>query len=60
VELEVRADLKTPPGQVHLPFDPENEKLAAFAAAAERPEGWPLDLRRLSALDGVTAPGGEG
>jgi NADH dehydrogenase/NADH:ubiquinone oxidoreductase subunit G len=60
VELEVRADLKTPPGQVHLPFDPENEKLAAFAAAAERPEGWPIDFRRLSALDGVTAPGGEG
>jgi len=60
IELSVKADLKTPPGAVHLPYDPEDEKLAAFAADAERPEGWPLDLLRLSAVEGLAPAGGEG
>lgn len=60
IELGVKADLKTPPGAVHLPYDPEDEKLAAFAAGAERPEGWPLDLLRLSALEGLAPAEGEG
>jgi predicted molibdopterin-dependent oxidoreductase YjgC len=39
--IAVRADWRTPPGQLYLPLDSGNEQLAAFSRAAVRPEGWP-------------------
>jgi hypothetical protein len=47
----VKPDLKTPLGQVHLPFDPADDEMVSFASAAERPDGWPADCRRLTALE---------
>jgi predicted molibdopterin-dependent oxidoreductase YjgC len=57
LERKVRGDLKVPPGQVHLPFDGASGDDVAFAAAAERPAGWPAVERR---LDGIEKVGGEG
>ena len=50
VTVPVRADWRTPPGQLYLPLDPGNEQLAAFARAAVRPEGWPLACVHLTGL----------
>jgi anaerobic selenocysteine-containing dehydrogenase len=60
IELTLRADLKTPPGQAHLPFDPEDAALMSFALSAERPEGWPADHLRLAGLERASGPAGEG
>ncbi len=48
---QVKADLKTPPGQVHLPCDPADAEMAAFVGESERPEGWPATLRKLAGLE---------
>ncbi len=50
VIVRVRADWRTPPGQLYLPFDPLDPELAAFARGAERPAGLPLACVRLSGL----------
>ena len=50
VTVPVRADWRTPPGQLYLPLDPGNEQLAAFARAAVRLEGWPLTCIHLTGL----------
>ena len=57
LQRTVRSDLKVPPGQVHLPFDGARGDDVAFAAAAERPAGWPAVARR---LDGIEKISGEG
>jgi NADH dehydrogenase/NADH:ubiquinone oxidoreductase subunit G len=56
---QVKADLKTPPGMVHLPCDPADAGMAAFVGKAERPEGWPATLRKLAGLERVAAEGKE-
>jgi NADH dehydrogenase/NADH:ubiquinone oxidoreductase subunit G len=48
---QVKADLKTPPGLVHLPCDPADAEMAAFVGEAERPDGWPATLRKLGGLE---------
>jgi predicted molibdopterin-dependent oxidoreductase YjgC len=48
--IAVRADWRTPPGQLYLPLEPGNEQLAAFARAAIRPEGWPLACIHLAGI----------
>jgi len=48
--IAVRADWRTPPGQLYLPLEPGNEQLAAFARAAVRPAGWPLACVHLTGL----------
>ena len=58
VDVTVRADLKTPRGQIHLPFDPADRELGEFAKAAERGEGWPATVVRFSSLE-KTGSGGE-
>jgi predicted molibdopterin-dependent oxidoreductase YjgC len=50
VTIAVRADWRTPPGQLYLPLEPGNEQLAAFARAAVRPEGWPLACIHLTGI----------
>jgi predicted molibdopterin-dependent oxidoreductase YjgC len=54
--IAVRADWRTPPGQLYLPLEPGNEQLAVFARAAVRLEGWPLACVHLTGL----APAGRG
>jgi NADH dehydrogenase/NADH:ubiquinone oxidoreductase subunit G len=55
--LAVRADVRTPRGQLYLPIDPTDVRLAAFVRAAERPQGWP---QACVSLTGVEAAGPEG
>ncbi len=50
VTVPVRADWRTPPGQLFLPLDPGNPELAAFVRAAVRPEGWPLSCVNLTGI----------
>jgi formate dehydrogenase major subunit/NADH-quinone oxidoreductase subunit G len=50
VTVPVRADWRTPPGQLHLPLDPGDAQLAAFARAAARPADWPLSCIQLTGL----------
>jgi NADH-quinone oxidoreductase subunit G len=57
VTVPVRADWRTPPGQLYLPLDPRDERLAAFARAAVRPEGWPLACVHLTGLAPAAARG---
>ena len=60
IELTGKADLKTPAGSLHLPYDPEDGMLEAFAAGAERAEGWPPDHLRLTSFEVVVPSGEEG
>jgi NADH-quinone oxidoreductase subunit G len=57
VTVPVRADRRTPPGQLYLPLDPMDPRLAAFARAAVRPEGWPLACVELTGLAPATDRG---
>jgi NADH dehydrogenase/NADH:ubiquinone oxidoreductase subunit G len=57
VSVPVRADWRTPPGQLYLPLDPSDARLAAFARAAERFAGMPLSSISLAGL--APAPAGE-
>jgi anaerobic selenocysteine-containing dehydrogenase len=50
VTVPVRADRRTPPGQLHLPLDPADAPLAAFVRAAARPAGWPLACVELTGV----------
>jgi predicted molibdopterin-dependent oxidoreductase YjgC len=50
VTVTVRADWRTPPGQLYLPLDPGEQRLAAFVRAAIRPEGWPLACIELTGV----------
>jgi predicted molibdopterin-dependent oxidoreductase YjgC len=50
VTVDVRADRRTPPGQLHLPLDPVDPQLAAFVREASRPAGWPLACVLLTGL----------
>ena len=52
--VTVRADHRTPPGQLHLPLDPADPQLAAFVRGAERPAGWPLACVLLTGLAPAT------
>jgi formate dehydrogenase major subunit/NADH-quinone oxidoreductase subunit G len=52
--VPVRADRRTPPGQLHLPLDPADPQLAAFVRGAERPAGWPLACVLLTGLAPAT------
>jgi predicted molibdopterin-dependent oxidoreductase YjgC len=54
--VPVRADWRTPPGQLYLPFNPADESLVAFIRAAERPAQWPLSCISLTGI----APAGPG
>jgi NADH dehydrogenase/NADH:ubiquinone oxidoreductase subunit G len=55
ITLPVRPDWRTPPGQLHLPVDPRDERLAAFALAALRGEGWARGCVRVTGI--APAPG---
>lgn len=57
LERTVKSDLKVPSGQVHVPFDGGDGECVSFAAAAERPDGWPAVTRRLT---GIEKRAGEG
>lgn len=57
LDVPVRADWRTPPGQLYLPLDPRNPQLAAFTRAAVRPAGWPLACIQLTGVK--PAAGGE-
>ena len=50
VTVPVRADWRTPRGQLYLPLDPGDQRLSAFVRAAVRPEGWPLACIELTGL----------
>jgi predicted molibdopterin-dependent oxidoreductase YjgC len=51
--LPVKADPRTPPGQIHLPFDPANHSLAEFVRAAVPRKGWPASYH-LTAIQGLS------
>jgi predicted molibdopterin-dependent oxidoreductase YjgC len=57
LEVEARADLKVPRGQIHFPFDPADATARSFVEKADRPKGWPAVCIRLSSME-KTEPGG--
>jgi len=56
VTVPVRADWRTPPGQLYLPLDPRDPRLADFARRAVRREGWPLSCIQLTGIGPAPAP----
>ncbi len=56
VTVPVRADWRTPPGQLYLPIDPSDPQLAEFVRGASRPAGWPRACVRLTGI----SPAGTG
>jgi len=55
--VPVRADRRTPPGQLHLPVDPHAAEVAAFARAARRLPGWSPCCVALDALEPAAGEG---
>jgi len=53
VAVPVRADWRTPPGQLYLPLDPGNPQLIAFSREAGRAAGAPLSSIQLTGLVSV-------
>ncbi|HEY6000082.1 MAG TPA: molybdopterin-dependent oxidoreductase, partial [bacterium] len=55
VTVAVRADRRTPPGQLYLPLDPLDAALKSFARDARHPAGWPLACVLLDGVEPVAA-----
>jgi predicted molibdopterin-dependent oxidoreductase YjgC len=53
VARRVRADLKVPPGKLHLPCDPSDAELRAFVEQAVSPPEWPPTMLRLDGVEKI-------
>jgi anaerobic selenocysteine-containing dehydrogenase len=54
VTVTVRADRRTPPGQLYLPLDPLDESLKGFVRESQRPAGWPRSCVQITGIAPAT------